>query len=96
MNDSGKVHPYVIVRLTAEQLRKLADQVDAYTALSAAGADHPAPNTVISVDGQKLAYLHWWHDREEHMAEFISFVPGDAEPLLWHHKDFGHENGNDD
>lgn len=74
----------MIIRFTSEQLRKLADQVDAYTALSAAGAEHPRPNTVLSVDGRKLAYLAWWQDREEHMAEVICFVPGDAEPLEYH------------
>lgn len=74
----------MIVRLTSEQLRKLADQVDAYTALSAAGANHPPSNTVLTVDGQKLAYLAWWQDREDHLAEFICFTPGDAEPLRYH------------
>jgi len=74
----------VIIRLTADQLRKIADQVDAYTALEESGADHQKPNTVITVDGLKVAYLHWWQDREAYMAEFISFRPGDAEPLYYH------------
>jgi hypothetical protein len=74
----------VIIRLTSDQLRKLADQVDAHTALKQAGADHPAPNTTLSVDGEKLAYLHWWQSGDSHMAEFTSFVPGDAEPLAFH------------
>ncbi len=75
---------HVMARLTSEELRKLADQVDAYTALERAGANHPPPNTVLTVDGRKLAYLHWWHSEEQHMAEFISFTPGDAEPLDYH------------
>jgi len=76
--------PHVIIRLTADQLRKIADQLDAYTALVAAGANHPAPNTVITVEDLKVAYLHWWHSQEQFMAEFVSFVPGDAEPLYYH------------
>lgn len=80
----------VIIRLTSDQLRKLADQVDAYTALAAAGAEHHGANTVLSVDGEKLAYLAWWQDEEMHTAEFTSFVPGDAEPLRYHYEDYGH------
>lgn len=76
--------PKVIIRFTAGQLRKIADQLDAYTALEAAGADHQKPNTVIVVDELKVAYLHWWQDREEYMANFISFRPGDADPLYYH------------
>lgn len=76
-------HP-VIIRLTSDQLRKLADQVDAHTALHRAGANHPSANTVLTVDERKLAYLAWWHDQDEHMAEFTNFVPGDAEPLDYH------------
>lgn len=74
----------VIIRFTSEQLRKIADQVDAFTALEEAGADHQAPNTVLTVDGLKVAYLHWWDSEEQYMAEFISFRPGDAEPLYYH------------
>lgn len=74
----------MIARLTSAQLRKLADQVDAYTALHHADAPHPSSNTVLRVDGEALAYLAWWQDREQHMAEFISFTPGTAEPLCWH------------
>lgn len=76
--------PHAIIRLTAEQLRKIADQLDAYTALVGAGANHPDSNTVITVDDLKVAYLHWWHSEGQFMAEFISFVPGDAEPLFYH------------
>lgn len=74
----------MILRLTAEQLRKVADQLDAHTALKAAGADHLPANTVIRVDGQRLAYLHWWEDAEQWTAEFIDFRPGNAEPLDYH------------
>lgn len=77
----------MILKLTADQLRKLADQVEAHTALKAAGAEHPHCNTVLTVDGKKLAYLAWWQDREEHLAEFICFPPGDAEPLSYHGED---------
>lgn len=80
----------VIIRLTSDQLRKLADQVDAYTALAAAGAEPHHANTVLSVDGEKLAYLAWWQDEQMQMAEFTSFVPGDAEPLRYHYKEYGH------
>src|SRR5262245_14607377 len=80
MTDSARP---TIIRLTADQLRKIADQLDAYTALEAAGANHPAGNTVITVDDLKVAYLHWWHSDGQFMAEFINFVPGDAEPLYY-------------
>lgn len=73
-----------IARFTADQLRKIADQLDAYGALKAAGADHIQSGTVVTVDELKVAYLYWWHDREQYMAEFISFAPGDAEPLYYH------------
>jgi len=78
------MNDHVIVRFSSEQLRKLADQLDAYTQLESAGAEHPEPNTVLSVDECKLAYLHWWQDKECFLAEFISFVPGDATPLSYH------------
>lgn len=84
MNEQPEKGHHVIIRLTAEQLRKIADQVDAYTALSAAGAEHPSADTVISVDGDKLAYLAWREDLGEHQAEFISFTPRDAPPLRYH------------
>lgn len=74
----------MIARLTSMQLRKLADQVDAFTALAEAGADHPQPNTVLRVNGVALAYLAWWEDQRQHSAEFVSFTPGAAEPLCWH------------
>lgn len=74
----------MIARFTAEQLRKIADQLDAYSALKAAGAEHLPPNTVIRVDGRPLAYAHWWEDGEQWMAEVISFTPGEAEPLAYH------------
>ena len=74
----------MILRLTSEQLRKIADQIDAHTAAEKAGADHLPPNTVVRVDGRNLAYVHWWQDAETYMAEFISFTPGDAEPLAYH------------
>ena len=74
----------MILRLSATQLRKIADQLDAHTALSAAGADHLPPNTQIRVDGTPLAYCHWWQDGECWLAEFISFTPSDAAPLVYH------------
>ena len=74
----------MIARLTAGQLRKLADQLDALTALEAAGADHQPSNTLLKVDGEALAYAHWWHDQEQYMAELTCFTPGNAPPLAWH------------
>lgn len=74
----------VMARLTSDELRKLADQVDAYAAMKHAGANHPPTNTVLAVEGRKLAYLHWWDSADQFMAEFISFTPGDAEPLDYH------------
>lgn len=74
----------MIARFSAEQLRKLADQLDALTDLVRAGANHIASGSVISVDGKRLAYLYWNDTRENYMAEVISFTPGESEPLVWH------------
>lgn len=74
----------LILRLTSDQLRKIADQLDAHTALKQAGADHPQSSTVLSVDGEKLAYLHWWDSGEQFMAEIINWTPGSATPLRYH------------
>lgn len=74
----------VIARLTAEQLRSLADQLDAHTTIKRAGGRHLPSDTVLTVNGAQLAYAHWWQDGEQWMAEFICFTPGDAEPLIWH------------
>lgn len=74
----------MILRLTSQELRKIADQLDALAAMEAAGADHLPSNTVIRVDGRKLAYAAWWEDGEAYTAEVIDFTPGDAEPLDYH------------
>lgn len=72
----------MILRLTADQLRKLADQVDALTAFKVAGGTQvPA---VLSVDDEALAYTAWWEDRQQVMAEFIDFTPGKSPPLSYH------------
>lgn len=73
-----------IVRLTAAQLRNLAAQLDAYGKLKESGADHPSRNTVLKVDGEALAYLHWWDSGEQFLAEFIGFKPASAPPLSYH------------
>lgn len=77
----------MILRLSAEQLRSIAAQLDAHAAMEAAGADHLATNTVISVNGRRLAYAHWWEDGEQYLAEIISFTPGTADPLDYHEAD---------
>lgn len=74
----------MIIHLDARTLRQIADQLDAYTQLEANGADHQKPNTVISINGTKIAYLYWHQDDESYMAEFIRFPPGDAELLYYH------------
>ena len=74
----------MILRLAPETLRKMADQLDAYAALEAGGADHQPPKTRLTVDGRPLAYLYWHDDSETYLAEFIDFTPGDAEPLVYH------------
>lgn len=74
----------MIARLTAEQLRSLADQLDAHTKITAAGGRFLGSNTVLTVDGAQLAYAHWHQDGARWLAEFICFTPGDAEPLIWH------------
>lgn len=74
----------MIIRLTADQLRKLAGQLEAYRELKTSGAAHPSSNTVLAVDGVALAYLHWWDSAEAFTAEFIDFTPGSAVPLAYH------------
>lgn len=77
----------MILRLDADQLRKIAAQLDALTAMAAAGADLWSSNTPIMVDGQGLAYAHWWEDLRQYTAEFISFTPAGAAPLFYHRDD---------
>lgn len=77
----------MILRLTAEQLRKLADQVDALTAMERAGADHLESGTVLKVDGEALAYTYWWDDADSHVVEFINFTPAHEPPLAYHSPD---------
>jgi hypothetical protein len=74
----------VILRLSSLQLRSLAAQLDALTEMFAAGADPVPPNTPIRVGGLSLAYAHWWDDKQQYLAEFIDFAPGDAQPLVYH------------
>jgi len=52
--------------------------------MTQAGGDHLPSNTVLRVNGVPLAYAHWWQDEQQWIAEIISFVPGDAEPLSYH------------
>jgi len=65
----------MIVRRTPEQLRKLADQADAYTAIAVAGGKSPESGTVLEVDGQQMAYLFWWEDQQKYLVEFLDFNP---------------------
>lgn len=95
MTTDPKVTPHVIVVLTSDVLRKIADQLDAHTALKAAGAEFLSLEHVISIDGENYAYLGWWEDRQEHTAQITSFVPRTSTPLRWHLKDYGHEDGHD-
>lgn len=74
----------MILRLTAEQLRKLADQIEALTTMERAGADHLPSDTVLKVDGVALAYTYWRDDDDAYVVEFIDFTPGDAPPLAYH------------
>jgi hypothetical protein len=48
------------------------------------GADHPSSNTVLKIDSEALAYLHWWDSGEQFLAEFIDFKPKSAAPLAYH------------
>lgn len=74
----------LIARLTADQLRKIADQLDAYGALINAGARRIPGDGVIEVDGDALAYLYWNGVSERYMAEWTNFTPGSSVPLIWH------------
>jgi hypothetical protein len=60
----------VSITLTADQLRQVAAQVDAYTALVAAGANHIPTGTPIIVDEKTLAHLWWWDDGQQYEACF--------------------------
>ena len=73
----------MIVRLSARQLREMADHLDAITAFAREGSEGPV-DTLIAVDGPALAYLHWWEDGEQYLAEFIDFTPGTSPPLACH------------
>lgn len=72
----------MIVRLDAQTLRLLADQLDGFKMVDKAEGSFEAP--VMFVNGVAMAYLHWWQDREEYMAEITSFVPGESRRLVWH------------
>ncbi len=74
----------MIVRFGSDQLRRMAEQLDALSRMEAAGADHLAPNTPIRLDGAALAYAYWWDDGQQYLAEIINFPPGDAQPLAYH------------
>jgi len=74
----------MILTLRSDQLRALADQLDAHTALERAGADHMPHHSVLTVWAKPLAYLHWWQDEECYLAQFTSFTPGSATPLPYH------------
>ena len=73
----------MIVRLSARQLRKMADQLDAITGFAREGSEGPV-DSLIAVDGPALAYLHWWEDEQQYLAEFIDFTPGTRSPLAYH------------
>lgn len=67
----------MIIRLTSDQLIKLAKQLEALNKLHHEGGDRDIPsNRVLKVDGKPLAYIYWWQDKEEYMAEFLDFKPG--------------------
>lgn len=66
----------MIVQLTTDQLRKLADQVEAYTQIMNAGGRITNLSQQLYVDEKPVAYLHWWEDAREFLCEFLDFAPG--------------------
>lgn len=66
----------MIVRLTSEQLIKLARQLETLNRLREEGGVDAPSNRVLIVDGWPLAYTYWYQDGEEYMAEFLNFRPG--------------------
>lgn len=72
----------MILRYTPNELRKLADQAEAFTALYKAGyfdgewalpGNHPPE--YLRLKGENRAHLHWWQDREMFIVEFLDFTP---------------------
>ncbi len=82
----------MIARLTSDQLRKMADQLDAWTMLTKSGGIHPPVNSSIVVHDKngkpvRAAYIYWWEDERRFMAEIPSFRPQSELPLIWHSDD---------
>ena len=63
----------MIIRLTPTQLRKLATQVEAYTAIVRADGAFPESAKPLKVDDIHLAYLFWWEDGRQFLCEFLDF-----------------------
>ena len=66
----------MIVRITAEHLRKLADQIEGYTRIMQAGGTVENLAGPLFVEGVPVAYLHWWEDGRVFLCEFLDFKPG--------------------
>lgn len=75
----------MIKRLTAEELREIAFQLDGINQIINHGNNGAIipPYTVLTVNKEPKAYLYWWDAERKYIAEFLDFTPGDKE-----HKDF--------
>ena len=58
----------MIQPLTSDQLRKVADQVDAWTAIAWAEGD--SPTAILRVNGVPTARLLWWEKKKIYLADF--------------------------
>ncbi len=68
--------PSMIVRVTSDQLRNLADQIDGYTRIMRAKGTVENLAGPLYVKGEPIAYLHWWEDQRTFLCEFLDFKPG--------------------
>ena len=66
----------MILRFTSDQLRRLANQVDAYTQIQLAGGAISDLSGPLFLEDKKVAYLFWWEDERTFLCEFLDFEPG--------------------
>ena len=68
----------MIKRLTSDELRNLADQLDSIRNITKKSGIYFDSNTVLTINGIPKSHLFWWEDGCQYMAEFLDFVPGDG------------------
>lgn len=81
-----------IMALTSEQLRFVADQIDAYEMLTKAGADMSQSPAIVSVHGTKIGYV-WWTRSAVMLALDTDAKDMDWMPLSKFHELFPIDDG---